>query len=280
MGFVPTTPQVSTAISLDRVTKTFTTSARSQYTAVQEITLEVPEGSFVSVVGPSGCGKSTLLNLTAGLAKPSSGSVQIYRQPLSGLNRRASYMFQQDALLPWKTVLENVILGLAFRSQPSAEAQERGRQWVRQVGLEGFADSFPHQLSGGMRKRVAMAQNWIVDPDILLMDEPFSALDIHTRLKMEQELLQLWSGSHKTVLFVTHDLEEAIALSDEIAVLSAGPGSRLVNRYRVPLRRPRDLIDLRTQPEFIDLYRHIWADLKQEVLKSYERSQAAETTSV
>jgi NitT/TauT family transport system ATP-binding protein len=231
---------------LDRVTKTFTTSARSQYTAVQEITLEVPEGSFVSVVGPSGCGKSTLLNLTAGLTKPSNGSVQIYRQPLSGLNRRASYMFQQDALLPWKTVLENVILGLAFRSQPSAEAQERGRKWIRQVGLEGFADSFPHQLSGGMRKRVAMAQNWIVNPDILLMDEPFSALDIHTRLKMEQELLQLWSGSQKTVLFVTHDLEEAIALSDEVAVLSAGPGSRLVNRYRVSLRRPRDLIDLRT----------------------------------
>jgi NitT/TauT family transport system ATP-binding protein len=189
-------------------------------------------------------------------------------------------MFQQDALLPWKTVLENVVLGLAFRSQPSAAAQEQGRKWIRQVGLDGFADCFPHQLSGGMRKRVAMAQNWIVNPDILLMDEPFSALDIHTRLKMEQELLQLWSGSQKTVLFVTHDLEEAIALSDEVAVLSAGPGSRLVNRYRVPLRRPRDLIDLRTQPEFIDLYRHIWADLKQEVLKSYERNQAAETATV
>jgi NitT/TauT family transport system ATP-binding protein len=275
-----TIPNRPVAISLDRVTKAFTTPSRSRYTAVQGITLEIPEGAFLSVVGPSGCGKSTLLNLTAGLIRPSDGSVEIYRQPLSGLNRRASYMFQQDALLPWKTVLENVILGLAFRHQPFTEAQELGRKWVRQVGLEGFADCFPHQLSGGMRKRVAMAQNWIVDPDILLMDEPFSALDIHTRLKMEQELLQLWSGSQKTVLFVTHDLEEAIALSDEVAVLSAGPGSRLVNRYRVDLARPRDLIDLRTQPEFIDLYRHIWADLKQEVLKSYERNQAAEAATV
>jgi NitT/TauT family transport system ATP-binding protein len=275
-----TAPNHSVAISLDRVTKAFTTPSRSRYTAVQGITLGIPEGAFLSVVGPSGCGKSTLLNLIAGLLRPSSGSIEVYGQPLSGLNRRASYMFQQNALLPWKTVLENVILGLAFRNHSRMEAQELGRKWIRQVGLEGFADSFPHQLSGGMRKRVAMAQNWIVDPDILLMDEPFSALDIHTRLKMEQELLHLWSGSQKTALFVTHDLEEAIALSDEVAVLSAGPGSRLVNRYRVDLARPRDLIDLRTQPEFIDLYRHIWADLKQEVLKSYERSQTTETAPV
>ncbi len=157
-------------------------------------------------------------------------------------------MFQQDALLPWKTVLDNVILGLNFRGKRRQEAEEVGRQWIRRVGLDGFADCYPHQLSGGMRKRVAMAQSWIVDPDMLLMDEPFSALDIHTRLRMESELLQLWSDSRKTVLFVTHDLEEAIALSDEVAVLSAGPGSQLVNRYEVNLPRPRDLIDIRTQP--------------------------------
>jgi NitT/TauT family transport system ATP-binding protein len=189
-------------------------------------------------------------------------------------------MFQQDGLLPWKTVLENVVLGLVFRRRQRAEAEELGREWIGRVGLEGFADSFPHQLSGGMRKRVAMAQNWIVNPDMLLMDEPFSALDIHTRLKMEQELLHLWSGSRKTVLFVTHDLEEAIALSDEVAVLSAGPGSRVVNRYEVTLARPRDLIDIRTQPEFIDLYRHIWADLRQEVLKSYEPNEARKAAAV
>jgi NitT/TauT family transport system ATP-binding protein len=211
---------------------------------------------------------------------PSEGSVEIYGKRLSGLNRRASYMFQQDALLPWKTVLENVTLGLTFKGENGKEAQECGRKWISRVGLDGFADCYPHQLSGGMRKRVAMAQNWIVNPDMLLMDEPFSALDIHTRLKMEQELLQLWSDTRKTVLFVTHDLEEAIALSDEVAVLSAGPGSRIVNRYEVNLPRPRDLIDIRTHPEFIDLYRHIWADLRQEVLKSYDASQASQPTAV
>jgi len=259
------------AIHLDRVTKHFSTSTGALHTAVRDMNLDVDEGVFLSLVGPSGCGKSTVLNMAAGLTDPSVGSVEIYGKPLLGLNQHASYMFQQDALLPWKTVAENVTLGLTFAGKDGAEVQESGRNWIRRVGLEGFADSFPHQLSGGMRKRVAMAQNWIVNPDMLLMDEPFSALDIHTRLKMEQELLHLWSGSHKTVLFVTHDLEEAIALSDEVAVLSAGPGSRLIKRYEVNLARPRDLIDIRAQPEFVDLYRHIWADLREEVLRSYER---------
>jgi|SRR4051812_47062180 len=268
-----TGPNRSAAIHLERVTKAFTAPSGSRYTAVQGVTLDISEGVFLSVVGPSGCGKSTLLNLVAGLTTPNSGAVEIYGKQLSGLNRRASYMFQQDALLPWKTVLDNVILGLSFGRKGRAEAQELGREWISRIGLDGFADCYPHQLSGGMRKRVAMAQSWIVNPDMLLMDEPFSALDIHTRLRMEGELLQLWSGSRKTVLFVTHDLEEAIALSDEVAVLSAGPGSRLVNRYEVNLPRPRDLIDIRTQPEFINLYRHIWTDLRKEVLRSYEPSQ-------
>jgi NitT/TauT family transport system ATP-binding protein len=273
-------PEHPVAIRLEHVTKAFTTPGRSRYTAIQGITLDVSDGVFLSVVGPSGCGKSTLLNVAAGLIAPSAGKVEIYGKPLSGLNRRAAYMFQQDALLPWKTVLDNVTLGLRFRGKANREAEELGREWITRVGLEGFADCYPHQLSGGMRKRAAMAQSWIVDPDILLMDEPFSALDIHTRLKMEGELLQLWSDSRKTVLFVTHDLEEAIALSDEVAVLSAGPGSRLVNRYEVNLPRPRDLIDIRTQPEFIDLYRHIWTDLRQEVLKSYEPNQARAAAAV
>ena len=260
------------AMAFRGVTKWFITPSRKRYTAVEDITLSITPGAFMAVVGPSGCGKSTLLNVGAGLTHPNEGSVHIYGQPLAGLNRRASYMFQQDSLLPWKTVLGNVMLGLEFRGKHGAEAEELGRTWIERVGLANFADSFPHQLSGGMRKRVAMAQSWIVDPDILLMDEPFSALDIHTRLKMEQELLNIWSNSRKTVLFVTHDLEEAIALSDEVAVLSAGPASRLVNTYRVDLPRPRNLIDIRTQPQFLDLYLHIWADLRKEVLKSYERS--------
>jgi NitT/TauT family transport system ATP-binding protein len=235
---------------------------------VDGIDLSVDAGQFVAVVGPSGCGKSTVLNLAAGLIAPTRGSVEVFGAPLTGLNRRAAYMLQQDALLPWKTVLENVGLGLRFRG---AFSEEKAREWVERVGLGAFADKFPAQLSGGMRKRVAMAQCWIVDPDILLMDEPFSALDVHTRMRMEAELLDLWTGSPKTVLFVTHDLEEALSLADEVVVLSAGPASRIVARYAIDLPRPRDLMDIRTEPRFAELYREIWAHLKQEVLTSYAR---------
>jgi NitT/TauT family transport system ATP-binding protein len=250
------------AIHLHQVTKSFGT-----YTAIRDVDLEVQPGAFDSVVGPSGCGKSTLLNIAAGLIEPTEGSVSIFGDPLKGLNQRASYMFQQDALLPWKTVLENIALGLRFRSAPDPEKQ--ASDWVVRVGLAGFESAYPSQLSGGMRKRVAMAQSWIVNPDILLMDEPFSALDVHTRLRMETELLALWTASPKTVLFVTHDLEEALALADEVVVLSAGPSSHIVNRYEVDLQRPRDLIDIRTEPRFGELYRNIWAQLREEVLASY-----------
>jgi NitT/TauT family transport system ATP-binding protein len=239
------------------------------------------------VVGPSGCGKSTVLNIAAGLMQPTEGVVKVFGERLDGagggINRRAAYLFQQDALLPWKTVLSNIALALIFRGVDRHRAEMRAREWVSRIGLDGFADSYPAQLSGGMRKRVAMAQSWIADPDILLMDEPFSALDVHTRLRMEGELLTLWASSPsaasvtssgtapKTILFVTHDLEEALALSDEVVVLSAGPASHIVNRYTVDLPRPRDLIDIRTEPRFQELYRGIWAELKQEVLTSYAR---------
>jgi NitT/TauT family transport system ATP-binding protein len=251
------------AISLENISQTF-----GSYTAVDGIDLDIGAAKFVSVVGPSGCGKSTLLNLAAGLIAPSQGSVSIFGSPLNSLNRRAAYMFQQDALLPWKTVLENVGLGLHFRGTFS---EAKARQWVDRVGLAAFADKFPSQLSGGMRKRVAMAQCWIVDPDILLMDEPFSALDVHTRMRMEGELLDLWTASPKTVLFVTHDLEEALSLSDEVVVLSAGPASHIIARHIIDLPRPRNLMDIRTEPRFAELYKEIWAELKQEVLTSYAR---------
>ena len=251
------------AITFEKVSRTF-----GNYTAVENIDLEIGAGKFVSVVGPSGCGKSTLLNIAAGLIAPTTGHVCVFGESLKGLNRRAAYMFQQDALLPWKTVLENVGLGLRFRGTFS---EDKAREWVERVGLAAFADKFPSQLSGGMRKRVAMAQCWIVDPDILLMDEPFSALDVHTRRRMEGELLDLWTGSPKTVLFVTHDLEEALSLSDEVVVLSAGPASRIIARHVIDLPRPRDLMDIRTEPRFGELYREIWAQLKEEVLTSYAR---------
>ncbi len=243
----------------------------SGYTAVEEISLEVPTGRFVSVVGPSGCGKSTLLNMAAGLMTPTQGSVEVFGEPLEGINRRASYMFQQDALLPWKTVLENISLGPELRGLDKTAAREAACEWVDRVGLKGFEGSFPYQLSGGMRKRAAMAQSWIVKPDIMLMDEPFSALDVHTRLRMEGVVLELWSASRQTVLFVTHDLEEAIALADEVVVLSAGPASHVVGSYPVDLARPRSLIDIKTESGFQELYRSIWGDLKKEVLLSYEK---------
>jgi NitT/TauT family transport system ATP-binding protein len=261
------------AVSLEEVTARFAGPGHAEYTAVESVTFDVAEGAFVSIVGPSGCGKSTLLAIAAGLLAPGAGETRIFGEPLRGVNRRATCMFQQEALLPWKTVLDNVTLSLTFRGIEERERTELGRRWLARVGLEDFADRFPYQLSGGMRKRVAMAQNWIADRDIVLMDEPFSALDIHTRQRMEGEVLNLWSGSNKTVLFVTHDLEEAIALSDEVLVLSAGPASRLVGRYPVDLPRPRNLIDIRTEPRFADLYRAIWTDLREEVLRSYARSR-------
>src|SRR3954469_13664651 len=266
------------AIELDRVTRDFVTPDGRGYRALDDISLSVAAGSFVAVVGPSGCGKSTLLNIVAGLLTPSSGRVVAGGEPLAGLNRGATYMFQQDALLPWKTVRDNVALGLTLAGVPRPRALARAEAWLSRVGLASFTDHYPSQLSGGMRKRVVMAQNWIIDRGIVLMDEPFSALDVHTRQRMETELLELWAGEGgragplptKTVVFVTHDLEEAIALADEVVVLSAGPAARIVAQQPVTLDRPRDLMELRTAPAFVDLYRAIWAVLREEVVKSQQ----------
>ncbi|HEX6989245.1 MAG TPA: ABC transporter ATP-binding protein [Bacillota bacterium] len=262
------------AIELQGATREFATASGARYTAVEDITLDIREGTFLAVVGPSGCGKSTILNLVAGLMEPTRGTVRIYGEPLHGVNSRAGYIFQQDALLPWKSVIDNVMLGLILRGVPRPAARRQGMAWLERVGLAPFADRFPYQLSGGMRKRVAIAQHWVTDPDILLMDEPFSALDVQTRQMMETELLTLWGASRKTVLFVTHDLEEAIALADEVVVMSAGPGSRVIGRYTVDLPRPRNLMDIRMEPHFMELYGEIWSRLREEVLKSHERNRA------
>jgi sulfonate transport system ATP-binding protein len=263
------------SLAFDRVSRDFVGPDGRSYCAVEGVSLDVPGGAFVALVGPSGCGKSTLLNLAAGLIAPSAGRVVVDGAPLDGVNRRAAYMFQQDALLPWKTVRDNVALGLVLAGLPRAEARTRADGWLARVGLAAFAAHYPSQLSGGMRKRVSMAQNWIVDRSIMLMDEPFSALDVHTRQRMEGELLGLWEqGDAKTILFVTHDLEEAISLADAVVVLSAGPASRIVAQYAVPLPRPRDLMELRTSPAFVDLYKQIWAVLRGQVA----RSQGIETT--
>lgn len=272
----PTTIPVP-ALALENVSCTFISrdDRRSRYTAVKETTLRVAPGEFVSVVGPTGCGKSTLLNVGAGLLTPSSGAVKVFGTDLDGINRRAGYMFQAEALMPWRSALDNVTAGLSFRGVPKDEAHARGEEWLKRVGLGGFGDRYPHQLSGGMRKRVGMAQTLILDPDIILMDEPFSALDIQTRQLMENELLELWAAKRKAVLFITHDLDEAISLSDRVVVLSAGPGTHPIGEFVIDLPRPRDVAEIRSHPRFVELHAQIWSVLREEVLKGYKQQLTA-----
>ncbi len=263
------------ALALAGVTCAFADRSKpgQRYTAVRDVTLAVAAGEFVSVVGPTGCGKSTLLNVAAGLLAPSAGTVEVFGVPLAGINARAGYMFQAESLMPWRTALQNVMAGLEFRG--AAEARVQADAWLKRVGLGGFGDRYPHQLSGGMRKRVSLAQTLVLDPDIILMDEPFSALDVQTRQLMENELLGLWSAKKKAVLFITHDLDEAIAMSDRVVCLSAGPASHPIGEFVVDLPRPRDVAEVRTTPRFVELHQAIWAVLRDEVLKGYQQQLAA-----
>src|ERR1700693_4450554 len=263
------------AVALDDVSVAFRLAGGGAYTAVERTTLHIADGEFVAIVGPTGCGKSTLLNIAAGLLAPSSGRVDIFGASLAALNRQAGYLFQADALFPWKTALENVAIGLETAGTPSTEARARAQSWLTRVGLSAFGDRYPHMLSGGQRKRVGLAQVLIRDPKILLMDEPFGPLDAQTRQIMGNLLLDLWSADRKAVLFVTHDLEEAIALSDRVIIMSAGPASRVIGDWRVPLPRPRDIAEVKLEKAFQDLHREIWTVLKEEVLKGYAQTEAA-----
>ncbi len=258
--------QAKSMVSIDSVTMSF-----GAYVAVQDVNLSVADGEFLAIVGPTGCGKSTILNAIAGLLKPSSGTVSIDGQPVRGVQNDIGYLFQQDALLPWKTALENVELGPMFKGVSAAERREQSMTWLAKVGLKGFEHRYPHQLSGGQRKRVQMAQALITGPKVILMDEPFSALDIHTRHLMQNELLRLWQEERRAVVMITHDLEEAIALGDRVVVLAAGPRSRVIDSFPVDLERPRDVAEIKLDPRFLDLYRNIWSSLRGEVEKSYER---------
>jgi NitT/TauT family transport system ATP-binding protein len=262
---------MTAALTLRDVACTFVSKDQpgQRYTAVQQVNLSVAAGEFVSVVGPTGCGKSTLLNVGAGLLAPSTGSVSVFGQPLVGINKRAGYMFQAESLMPWRTALGNVAAGLEFRGVPGEQAQAQANDWLRRVGLGGFGDRYPHQMSGGMRKRVSLAQTLVLDPDIILMDEPFSALDIQTRQLMENELLALWAAKRKAVLFITHDLDEAIAMSDRVVVMSAGPGSHLIGDFSIDMERPRDVAEIKTSSRFLELHKAIWDVLREEVLKGY-----------
>ena len=261
-------------ISLRGVARRFPApKGKTSFTAVQGIDLDIEEGSFVAVVGPSGCGKSTILNMIAGLDAPSEGSIVVAGEKVAGqLRDDVGYLFQKDALLPWKTVQANVEMPLVFRRM-AGDHRQIAREWLARVGLAGFEANFPHQLSGGMRKRVALAATFVYGPRILLMDEPFSALDVQTRNMMENELLDLWQQNNKTVVFVTHDLEEAISLADHVVVLTANPGS-VKKQFRVTLDRPRNVNDIRFDDRFRDLHAEIWEALREEVARSYALQRA------
>lgn len=263
---VPMPTPSRSMVSVDNVTMSF-----GDFTAVRDVNIEVADGEFVAIVGPTGCGKSTILNAVAGLLNPTKGGIRIDDTPVNGVQESVGYLFQQDALLPWKTAFQNVELGLRFRGVDTQEREQRANAWLAKVGLKGFEHRYPHQLSGGQRKRVQMAQALIVEPKVMLMDEPFSALDIHTRHLMQNELLRLWQEDRRAVILITHDLEEAIALGDRVVVLSSGPSSRVVESFQVDLERPRNVAEIKLDQRFTDLYRDIWACLRGEVEKSYAR---------
>jgi sulfonate transport system ATP-binding protein len=263
---------MTAAIELHGVTKRFLTPSGTVYTALRDLDMTIQPGEFCAVVGPTGCGKSTTLGLISGLEPPSEGTVEVYGKRVDGIAEGIGYVFQSDAVFPWKTVLDNVAAGPRYRGVAQRQARDRARDWIARVGLAGFEDRYPYQLSGGMRKRVALAQSLINSPRILLMDEPFSALDVQTRSLMENELLGLWSASSASVVFVTHDLEEAISLSDRVFVITAGPGT-VKSNYPVDLPRPRNVAEIRLQPHFLEIYEEIWKDLRDEVVVSYERQK-------
>jgi NitT/TauT family transport system ATP-binding protein len=259
-------------IELAGITKEFIKPSGEVHTVLRNINLQISKGEFCSIVGPTGCGKSTTLGLIAGFEQPTSGTVKIQGETLQGINKHAVCVFQTDNTFPWKTVIDNVSLGLRLRGVSKSEAYDEARIWIERVGLKGFEKHYPHQLSGGMRKRVALAQCLIVQPQILLMDESFSALDVHTRSLMENELLTIWEETSASVVFITHDLEEAIALSDRVIVMTAGPAATIKGDYRIHLPRPRNVSEIRFNPDFMKLHEQIWNDLRDEVMISYEQS--------
>ena len=258
-----------TAVQLCDVEIEFKIKNGAIFKAVASTTLMVRAGEFVAIVGPTGCGKSTLLNASAGLLRAASGHVEIFGEVLRGLNADAGYLFQQDALMPWKSATDNIAIAVEVTGTPRRTAVAEAREWLSRVGLNEFGDRYPHQLSGGQRKRVGLAQVLIRQPKILLMDEPFGPLDAQTRQIMGNVLLELWAKDRKAVLFVTHDLEEAIALSDRVVIMSASPEARIIGDYSIDLERPRDATDVRLQPRFHELHRMIWSQLKAEVVKTY-----------
>ncbi len=262
-------------IEIVGLTKRFLTPKGDTFTAIHDVTLTVEPGQFCAIVGPTGCGKSTTLAQVSGLERPSAGSVSVGGRIVEGITSGVSYMFQADSLFPWKTVLGNVMIGPVLVGTPKREAQALAMDWLRRVGLSGFEDRYPHQLSGGMRKRVAMAAALINNPRILLMDEPFGALDVQTKAIMQTELLGLWEELRPSVLFITHDLDEAVALSDRVVIMTSSPGT-VKDVFDVDLPRPRgDVQEIRHEERFLEIQGRIWESLRDEVTRAYQQTAGA-----
>jgi NitT/TauT family transport system ATP-binding protein len=261
-------------IEIVGLTKRFLTPKGDTFTAIRDVTLSVEPGQFCAIVGPTGCGKSTTLAQVSGLERPSAGSVSVGGRIVDGITQGVSYMFQADSLFPWKTVLNNVMVGPVLTGTPKKEATVLALDWLRRVGLAGFEDRYPHQLSGGMRKRVAMAAALINRPRILLMDEPFGALDVQTKAIMQTELLQLWEELRPSVLFITHDLDEAVALADRVVIMTSSPGT-VKDVFDIDLPRPRgDVQQIRHERRFLELQGQIWESLREEVDRAYAQTAA------
>jgi NitT/TauT family transport system ATP-binding protein len=254
-------------IAIRDLEKTFVEGAR-EVPAVAGVSLDVLHQEFVAIVGPSGCGKSTILNMIGALVAPSRGRIVVDGEPVAGrAPRQVGYVFQKDTVFPWRTVSRNVALGLEYRGVPAPERERRVREAIRLVGLDGFEDAFPATLSGGMRQRVALMRTLVVEPEILLMDEPFGALDTHTKLRLQAQLLELWRRRQQTVVFVTHDLAEAITLADRVIVLTSRPGRvKLIHAVKLP--RPRDVIRIRETEEYAREFGTLWHVLGEEFAKS------------
>jgi sulfonate transport system ATP-binding protein len=268
----PTGASSAARIELTGLTKRFLPSKGEPFTAIRDVTFTIEPGQFCAIVGPTGCGKSTTLGQVSGLDRPSAGSVRVGGAEVTGITRGVSFMFQADALFPWKTVLGNVMTGPVMNGVPKKDAAAAARNWLRRVGLAGFEDRYPHQLSGGMRKRVAMATALINEPQILLMDEPFGALDVQTKAIMQTELLGLWEQLRPSVLFITHDLDEAVALADRVLVMTSSPGT-IKESFDIDLPRPRgEVHKIRHEPRFLELQDQIWASLKDEVERAYAQT--------
>lgn len=254
-------------ISAHELNLYFNSTGAKTTDVLKDVNLEIREHEFVAIVGPSGCGKSTLLNIMSGLVKPGTGEVFLDGAPISGISTRIGYLSQADSLLPWRTVTENVELGLELKGIARTARKDVARELIARAGLEGFEDSYPYELSGGMRKRVAIIRILALDPEVLFMDEPFGPLDVFTREMLQDDILKLWQETKKTIVFVTHDLAEAITLADRVVLMTARP-STIKAEYHIPLPRPRSALEIRFAPEFVELQKLIWRDLRDEVIQA------------